>query len=370
MGINKQKYYNYVNKFFEDNGCKLLTEFENFTNKNDNNLIFKCKCGNIQENINFKWYNRSVYKLCKQCVFQNHTRRTIEIDNIINYFKKYNCELLTPKKEYVNNITKNLSYKCKCGFIVENESYLLFYLSTYKCCCKCRENKIDHRYIAFEEVQNIFFKENVELLTIKNNYIGISNTKFTYKCKCGNIVNNISYHSFILSKYKRCKQCVRVLIKETCLKKYGYEIPMHNPIILDNCIKKQYNLKNFTFKSGSTIQVQGYEDLALKILVENYNEQEIVINRKNIPCFNYVFKNKHKKYLPDIYIPSENKIIEVKSSRTFDIMKIQNIIKALSVRKAGYDFEFWIFYKVSKNEISSYKYNESNKQCFLKLIKM
>lgn len=370
MGINKQKYYDYVKNFFKQNECELLTIFENFTDKTRNNLVFKCKCGNIQENINFKWYNRSIYKSCKKCVIQNNTRRNTEINNVIKYFKKYNCELLTFKKDYINNITKNLSYKCKCGTIVENESYLLYYLSTYKCCEKCRENEIKRQYVPFEEVQKIFIQKNIELLTTKDNYIGTSKTKFSYKCKCGIIVNNISYHSFVLSKYKQCKQCVKKLIKKTCLKKYGYEIPMHNDDILDNAIKKQYNLKDFTFKSGNTIKVQGYEDLALQILNKKYNEQDIVTNRKLIPRFNYIFKNKQKKYLPDIYIPSKNKIIEVKSNRTFEIMKIQNIIKSLSVRKAGYDFEFWIFYKVSKNDIPNYKYFGSKHPCFLKLIKI
>lgn len=300
----------------------------------------------------------------------NNPRRNEEFNNIIEYFKKYNCTLLTEKKNYINQQTK-LTYKCKCNNIVENESYQLYYLSTYKCCEECikieRIDIIKKRYHPFNEIKQEFIKENVELLTTENEYIGTGETKFKYKCSCGTIVEDISYHSFQLSKYKQCKECVKKLIKETCLEKYGYEIHMHHPDVLDKCIKKQYNLKDFTFPSGNKIQVQGYEDLALKILIdENYNENDIITNRTIIPTFNYIHKNVNKKYLPDIFIKSENKIIEVKSDRTFDVMKIQNLIKALSVRKAGYDFEFWIFNKVLIDDKPNYRYKKS----FLKLTKL
>lgn len=366
MGINKQKYFNYVCEFFNKYECELLTTFDNFTNKIDNNLTFKCKCGEIEENINFKWYSRSVYKLCKKCILNNNPRRNEEFNNIIDYYKKYNCTLLTEKKDYVNQQTK-ISYKCKCGNIVENESYQLYFLSYYKCCKNCRNKVRDHRYNSFNEIKQEFIKENVELLTTEDEYIGTGQSRFKYKCQCGIIVEDVSYYSFQLSKYKQCKECVKKLIKETCLEKYGYEVPMHHPDVLDNCIKKQYNLKDFTFLSGNKIQVQGYEDLALQILInEKYKENDIITSRTIIPTFNYTYKNTSKKYLPDIFISSENKIIEVKSNRTFDVQKIQNIQKALAVRKAGYDFEFWIFYKVKKDNEPNYKYNKA----ILKLYKL
>lgn len=367
MGINKEKYFNYVKEFFKKNECELLTLFENFTNNKDNNLKFLCKCGNIQHNINFKWYSRSIHKLCKKCSLNNNSRRSKEFDNMLNYFKKYGCKLLTQKSDYINNLTKNLSYICKCNKIVENESYQLYYLSTYKCCQECKKIKMNHRYRPFDDVKKLFIDNNVKLLTEEKDYKGANVTKLSYLCECGDTVNDILYHSFELCKYKRCKKCVKKLIKKTNLQKYGYEIPMHHPEILNNTIKKQYNLKDFIFPSGNIIKVQGYEDLALKILIENkYDEKDIITNRLMIPTFEYFFKNKNKKYLPDIYIKSENKIIEVKSSRTFEIMKIQNILKALSVRKAGYDFEFWIFYKVLKDDKPNYQY----KKGILKLFKL
>jgi hypothetical protein len=95
--------------------------------------------------------------------------------------------------------------------------------------------------------------------------------------------------------------------------------------------------------SGNNIRIQGYEHIALDELVKKYQELDIITERKKVPIIKYTFKNKQLRYYPDIYIVSENKIIEVKSTWTYNINLIKNIHKALAVRKLGYDFEFWIY---------------------------
>jgi hypothetical protein len=87
MGINKQKYFNYVQDVFVKNDCELLTTFDSFVDNKETNLSFRCKCGNIEANINFKWYHRSVYKACKKCVIQNNPRKIKEFENIIHFSK-------------------------------------------------------------------------------------------------------------------------------------------------------------------------------------------------------------------------------------------------------------------------------------------
>ena len=56
----------------------------------------------------------------------------------------------------------------------------------------------------------------------------------------------------------------------------------------------------------------------------------------------YSFGDKIHRYYPDIYIPSQNKIIEVKSPYTYHKQLEQNICKKEQVIKDGYIFEFWI----------------------------
>ncbi len=165
MGINKQKYYDYVVDFFANNNCELLTTFENFVDRYESNLSFRCACGNIVEDINFKWFSRARHKVCKVCQKIKNPRKNIEYKNIVSYFKNNGCTLLTSEADYVNSYTKNIKYKCKCGSIVENESYQLYFLSTYKCCHDCRECVREHRYTPFKEVEKTFSSENIELLT-------------------------------------------------------------------------------------------------------------------------------------------------------------------------------------------------------------
>ena len=246
MGINKQKYYKYVSDFFINNKCKLLTPFDKFTDKHEKNLSFKCKCGNIEKNISFKWYSRAINKLCSKCQKLNHKRRNEEFLKIKMFFEENGCLLLTKQKDYINQCSKNLSYKCSCDIIVENESYLLYYTSKYKCCESCKHIQMNHRYLSFEQVKDTFNNANVKLLTLKNDYKGIINTRFSYLCICNEVVNNISYNSFILSKYKRCEKCVKNNIKlkikdivnykenilqksiDTNIKKRGVKFPMQS----------------------------------------------------------------------------------------------------------------------------------------------
>lgn len=352
--------------FFRSYDCKLLTSIEDFIGKRSSNLKFKCKCGNVEDNVCFQWYKRSTYKACKKCLLDKTPRRTAEFNQMAEFFLKYECKLLTKKADYINNKTKNLTYQCKCGNVVKNESYLLYSLSVYKCCDDCRDKLINRRYRPFEDVVKLFADNGVQLLTKEEEYTGANCTRLDYKCKCGNVEKNVTYHSFELSKHKACKKCVTKKTKEMFLKKYGCENPMQNVDVLTKSIHQQYKSKDFTFPSGRLVKVQGYEDLALKILLEDHDEADLLIDRTAMPMFDYFHENRVKKYLPDIYVKSENKIIEVKSDRTFNFQRVQNILKALAVRNAGYDFEFWIFNKCRKDDVPNYKYPKT----ILKLTKV
>ncbi len=52
---------------------------------------------------------------------------------------------------------------------------------------------------------------------------------------------------------------------------------------------------------------------------------------------------KKRKYYPDIYIISEQKIVEVKSIWTYKKELGRNLLKEKACLKAGYDFKFMIF---------------------------
>ena len=135
-------------------------------------------------------------------------------------------------------------------------------------------------------------------------------------------------------------------LKKTCLEKYGVEYPMQNQEIMEKSSKNAYNLKQFLLPSGNIIKLQGYEHYALKELLtkENISEDDIFTGCKNVPTIWYNDDNgkKHRHYV-DIFIPSQNKCIEVKS--TWTAKKKQNCIflKQNAAKALGFLYELWIY---------------------------
>lgn len=107
----------------------------------------------------------------------------------------------------------------------------------------------------------------------------------------------------------------------------------------------KHNTKIYILPSGKETNIQGYENLALDILLKEFTEDEILNSRTEMPVIRYQHKNVNRRYFPDIYIPKVNKIIEVKSIWTYKRDLVKNIIKAIYTRKLGYDYEVWLFDK-------------------------
>ena len=105
-----------------------------------------------------------------------------------------------------------------------------------------------------------------------------------------------------------------------------------------------YKNKPFIFPSGKSILVQGYEPFALHDIVynENINEDDIITGCKNVPKIWYNDKNgkKHRHFV-DIFIKSQNRCIEVKSSWT---VKKENVfLKQQSALEMGLLYEIWVY---------------------------
>jgi hypothetical protein len=133
---------------------------------------------------------------------------------------------------------------------------------------------------------------------------------------------------------------------ETAICKYGKEWVSKVDSIN---IKQQsggYSYHDFEFPSGKVVRVQGYEPRVLTKLLTEYDEQDIVVGVQNIidivGFFHYEYEGSTHRYYPDIYIKSENQIIEVKSTYTFNKEKEKNLIKRKSVINKGINFKFII----------------------------
>jgi hypothetical protein len=145
-------------------------------------------------------------------------------------------------------------------------------------------------------------------------------------------------------------------VKQTCLEKYGVEHVMQNPEIMEKNIKQSYYSKEYTLPSGKTVKIQGYENFALDELIHKYHfhENDMITGCKNVPKIWYFDKNnKKRRHYVDIYLPTINKCIEVKS--TWTIKKQEDIVflKQHAAKDLGYLYEIWIYDKKG-NKIEIY----------------
>ena len=148
----------------------------------------------------------------------------------------------------------------------------------------------------------------------------------------------VEYYSQSDNWYKKCV--------ETAIEKYGKEWVSK----VDNINAKQqsggYSYYDFEFPSGKVVRVQGYEPRVLAKLIIDYDEDDIVVGVQNIidaiGFFHYFYENETRRYYPDIYIKSENQVIEVKSIYTFNKEKDKNLLKRQSVLDKAINFKFII----------------------------
>jgi hypothetical protein len=133
---------------------------------------------------------------------------------------------------------------------------------------------------------------------------------------------------------------------DTSILHYGVEYPMQFGEVAEYQLQKSYNLKEFNFPCGNSIQVQGYEPFLLKNLVEEgYTYEDIITKRSETPVIWYENNNKKHRYYCDIYIPKINTIYEVKSIYTNDVAKEKISLTKQACIDAGYLFELYVYDK-------------------------
>lgn len=222
---------------------------------------------------------------------------------------KNNCELIST--EYIGN-DNNLKFKCVCGNVSETSFH------HFKDGVRCMNCTGTPKY-TLEYMKNYFKKRNCELL--ETEYKGVIN-KMKYKCECGNI-SSILYGHF--KNGTRCMDC-------------GDEKRSKSSICY----------KDYILPTGKIIRIQGYENIALDELIKQFNEEDIITNKRDMPKIIYNFEDKQHRYYPDIYIKSINKIIEVKSTWTYKRDLVKNKLKEISTKELNFDFEFWVYKPISR----------------------
>lgn len=186
-------------------------------------------------------------------------------------------------------------------------------------------------------VVNISQNDSIKLKkqkTMMQNF-GVTSPFQLEETKKNNRISQQVHHDAILMKRK-----------QTSLIKYGVEHPAQNAVIADKSSKNAYKMKAYTFPSGRIDMVQGNEHLALDELLhrEKVSETDIVTQRSKVPvCWWQDENGKRHRYFVDIYIPSQNRCIEVKSTWTAEKKKDCIFLKQDALQKAGFKCEIWVY---------------------------
>ena len=370
-----------LDKYCKENGVTLVEDYGN--NYLDGNVNIKCRCvyKNCESDFEKKFSNLiKTGSYCKVCIkivanerrkqfclkkygYENITKTDCYKEKVVS--KKFNYDLL---QEFCknNNICLSENYeneklhahcliKGKCSNVdCNNFFYKKFYsLINKNSLCK---NCIIHNA---KEVRK---KTNLKTIGVENYF---QNTEVKNKIKSTNFkkygVEHISQHTEVKNKIKT--SCLHKYgfshpsynknfqnkIIETNIKKYGVEHLMKNPEYLENMLKKTHKFKDYIMPSGNIVKYQGYENFALDELIINdkMNETDIVTGTKNVPTIfyndNYDIKRIH---FVDIFIPLQNRCIEVKSTWTFAKSNVLNKQKA--AKELGYKYEIWVYDKKGK----------------------
>lgn len=102
--------------------------------------------------------------------------------------------------------------------------------------------------------------------------------------------------------------------------------------------------------SGKVVKIQGFENSAIDMLLKTYNEEDIVIEYSEMPEVWYFMEDgKYRRYLPDIFVPKDNLIVEVKSTYTYKLDAVQIDKKRKAVEYLGYKFKLTRLMCILKN---------------------
>ena len=320
----KQKYdKNLLELFCKTNNIVLIHNCDKINSKTT--IVGKCIEPNCNEN-----FSKSFYSLVNYNAYCNEHSK-------INSNKKLKQTCLD--RYGVENPFQNEEFKekgkqtCLKRYGVENSMFNESIKEKIKQTCL-------ERYGVENPFQNDKLKEKGKQTCLK--HYGVD-----HALKCDNFKNKQKQTCIERYGVENTFQNeeIKEKIKNTCLVRYGVKHPLQNPEIMEKSSKKSYNIKNYKLPSGFIINYQGFENFALDELLQNgISENDIINGCKNVPEIWYNDYNgiKHRHFV-DIFIPSQNKCIEVKSTWTAEKDIDSLFLKQKAAKELGYDYEIWVY---------------------------
>ena len=389
--MEKESPYEKLARICEERGIRLLTREEDYLSWRTK---ASCLCTRCE-----KEYQLSVYSLqrkengiCRGCLIREKSVKFLEIGRADcserpipeEYRKEFLKKGFTIIQETMNANHKKIKCVCSCG---EERMMTITQIRNNKTgCINCSRAG---KRTSWARICERAAECGHILITKKEDYKGhnSSEDRIQFICSCSVKQKNPPISTLNAKNFTArgggCNKCLNKRREETCLEKYGTTNVSHNEEIKDKIRKNQvigmrekygvdycaqhpeiyqkilessFKLKEFRFPSGKMVKVQGYEPFAILYLLNDYEEDDMLFG-KDIPQVSYTLNDKKRMYHPDIYIPCDNLMVEVKSKYTSELDPDEILAKREGTLNAGYDYLFLIFDKEGncvKNELSFY----------------
>jgi len=303
-------------------------------------IVFKKVFRELKQNMSYFCtsctYNSALVKRKKTCLEEYGVEHALQNDIFKNKaketsLKKWGVEYASQNQEIKNK--KKIT--CLKNYGVDHQSKSEIIKNKKIDTCKINNN-------CNYPMQNLVIKQKSKETCLKN--WGVENPSQNKEIK--NKKKETSFKNWGVEHTLQNK-----LIKqkgvETSLQKYGVKNPIQNSMIAERALNGFY-VKEYIFPSGNIIKCQGYENYALDDLIqnENINEELILTSRIDVPniWYNDINGKKHKHYV-DIFIPSQNLCIEVKSEWTIKLTTSNVFLKQQAAKEQGYKYEIWVYNK-------------------------
>ncbi|AHC54936.1 homing endonuclease [Tunisvirus fontaine2] len=326
---------------FSGKGCIMTGEYVD----NKTPVEYTCKCGSVGNVVSTKIVQKKNWVGCKDCSKERTKVKNMEVYGVDHPMKS---------KEFQEKTRATLRKKYDVDNALQSQ--------------EIREKKnatMKERYGYEHSAQVPEIMEKIKTTT-KNLY-GVSCIFMTPE-------NKEKTRQGKLAKFgpggSMSHPEIRLKVAQTMLKRYGKEHalqvpefkekllntyrerfnadhPFHTDEVYSKVLKSCYKMKEFTFPSGRIVPYQGYEHFAILLLLnEGHPEEDVVSCHENMMGFLYPDGETKRKYYPDLFVPSENLVVEVKSAWTYEKTpeeKERVLTKLEACRKEGYNTRLLVF---------------------------
>lgn len=353
FGENMDERWNSLQDYFEDCNCRLLSEKEFYVNDRETILEYVCECFEIGQTT-LKSFLDGVR--CESCRDDRRKETCMEKYGVDNPAKSEICkekQRETSRENWgTDHPMQNEHNKQQAKQTnIENHEGLhnLALTETRLKAVEAHIKKYGGPPGTIESIREKAKQTNMQKLGVE----------FPLQSK----QVQITIQNNNLEKYGNKVYIQSEAGKAQMVELYGVENAMQNPELFAKQQKSSKKTRPYIFPSGRETSIQGYEHFALNDLLEmGVDENDIIAGGKEkllMPEIWYYNSERGRKsrYHPDIFLPKENKFIEVKCYYTWIKEKKKNTEKFMECMNRGYKLVLWVYDKYGQHEMIRMYFN-------------